>query len=54
MRLRSLNIGTIGKRRKLADMMGGRKVDILSLQETRWKGNKARSAGGGFSGSTMM
>lgn len=40
----TLNVGTmISKRRKLADMMVGRKVDILSLQETRWKGNKTRA-----------
>ncbi|MCJ8736362.1 hypothetical protein PDJAM_G00257420 [Pangasius djambal] len=34
-----------GKGRELADMMERRKVDI---QETRWKGSKARSIGAGF------
>ncbi|KAK3527327.1 hypothetical protein QTP86_020259, partial [Hemibagrus guttatus] len=34
--------------RELADMMERGKVDILCLQETRWKGSKARSIGAGF------
>ncbi|KAK3519927.1 hypothetical protein QTP70_007771, partial [Hemibagrus guttatus] len=40
----------MGKRkgRELADMMERRKVDILCVQETRWKGSKARSIGAGF------
>lgn len=29
-------------------MMERGKVSILSVQETRWKGSKARSIGGGF------
>ncbi|KAK3571021.1 hypothetical protein QTP86_000471 [Hemibagrus guttatus] len=33
------------KGRELADMMERRKVDILCVQETRWKGSKARGAG---------
>ncbi|TRY93881.1 hypothetical protein DNTS_023788 [Danionella cerebrum] len=37
-----------GKGRELADMMERRKVDILCVQETRWKGSKARSIGGGY------
>ncbi|MCI4393350.1 hypothetical protein PGIGA_G00156550 [Pangasianodon gigas] len=37
-----------GKGRELADMMERRKVDILCVQETRWKGSKARSIGVGF------
>ncbi|KAK3506481.1 hypothetical protein QTP70_001796, partial [Hemibagrus guttatus] len=37
-----------GKGRELADMMERRKVDILYVQETRWKGSKARSIGAGF------
>ncbi|KAK3554979.1 hypothetical protein QTP86_002411 [Hemibagrus guttatus] len=37
-----------GKGRELADMMERRKVDILCVQETRWKGSKARSSGAGF------
>ncbi|KAK3559897.1 hypothetical protein QTP86_026171 [Hemibagrus guttatus] len=37
-----------GKGRELADMMERRKVDILCVQETKWKGSKARSIGAGF------
>uniref|UniRef100_A0AAR2IVR4 Endonuclease/exonuclease/phosphatase domain-containing protein n=1 Tax=Pygocentrus nattereri TaxID=42514 RepID=A0AAR2IVR4_PYGNA len=48
-RVGTLNIGTMtGKGRELADMMERRKVDILCVQETRWKGSKARNIGGGF------
>lgn len=44
-----MNIGTMtGKGRELVDMMQRRKVDILCVQETRWKGSKARSLGSGF------
>ena len=43
-----LNIGTMtGRARELADMMERRNVDILCLQETQWKGSKARNIGGG-------
>ncbi|KAK3511562.1 hypothetical protein QTP70_010709 [Hemibagrus guttatus] len=37
-----------GKGRELADVMERRKVGILCVQETRWKGSKARSIGAGF------
>ena len=44
----TLNIGTMtGRGRELADMMERRNVDILCLQETKWKGSKARNIGGG-------
>ncbi|KAK3536457.1 hypothetical protein QTP86_012613 [Hemibagrus guttatus] len=36
------------KGRELADVMERRKVDILCVQETRWKGIKVRSIGAGF------
>ncbi|KAK3519866.1 hypothetical protein QTP70_006701 [Hemibagrus guttatus] len=49
LRIGTLNVGTMtGNGRELADMMERRKVDILSVQETRWKGSKARSIGTGF------
>ncbi|KAK3557698.1 hypothetical protein QTP70_034164 [Hemibagrus guttatus] len=49
LRIGPLNVGTMtGKGRELADMMERRKVDILCVQETRWKGSKARSIGAGF------
>ena len=44
----TLNPDTMtGKGRELADMMVKRKVDILCVQETRWKGSKARNIGDG-------
>ena len=36
-----------GRGRELADMMERRNIDILCLQETKWKGSKARNIGGG-------
>ncbi|KAK3516022.1 hypothetical protein QTP70_001865 [Hemibagrus guttatus] len=49
LRIGTLNVGTMtGKGRELADMMERRRVDILCVQETRWKGSKARSIGAGF------
>ena len=44
----TLNIGTMtGRGRELADLMEQRNVDILCLQETKWKGSKARNIRGG-------
>ena len=44
----TLNIGTMtGRRRELEDMMERRNVYILCLQETKWKGSKARNIGDG-------
>ncbi|KAK3561329.1 hypothetical protein QTP86_030628 [Hemibagrus guttatus] len=44
-----LNVQVVTRKgRELADMMERRKVDILCVQETRWKGSKARSIGAGF------
>ena len=37
-----------GRGRELADMIERRNVDILCLQETKWKGSKARNIGGGY------
>ena len=36
-----------GRGSELADFMERRNVDILCLQETNWKGSKARNIGGG-------
>ena len=48
LRVGTLNIGTmIGRGRELADIMEQRNVDILCLQETKWKVSKARNIGGG-------
>ena len=38
MKVGTLNVGTMtGKGRELAEMMVKRKVDILCVQETKWK-----------------
>ncbi|KAK3543928.1 hypothetical protein QTP70_031839, partial [Hemibagrus guttatus] len=48
LRIGTLNVSTMTRKgRELADMMEIRK-DILCVQETRWKGSKARSIGAGF------
>ena len=47
-RVGTLNIGTMtGRERELADLMKQRNVDILCLQEKKWKRSKARNIGGG-------
>ena len=49
MRVALLNVGSMtGRAREIADMMKRRRVDILCVQETRWKGNKAREIGEGY------
>ncbi|KAF7696116.1 hypothetical protein HF521_006210 [Silurus meridionalis] len=48
-RVGTLNVGTMtGKGREVADMIERRKVDMLCVQETKWKWSKARNIGGGF------
>ena len=37
-----------GKGREVADLMEQKGVDILCVQETRWKGERARCIGGGY------
>ena len=37
-----------GKGRKVVDLMEQRGVDILCVQETCWKGERARCIGGGY------
>ncbi|KAF7707680.1 hypothetical protein HF521_018898, partial [Silurus meridionalis] len=36
------------KMREMADLMERRKVDMFCVQETKWKGSKARKIGGRF------
>ena len=46
-RVETLNVGSMtGRGRELADLMERRNVGVLCVQETRWKGNKARELGG--------
>ena len=48
-RVGTLNVGSMtGRGREVADMMKRRRVDILCVQETRWKGEKARELGDGY------
>ncbi|XP_037772662.1 uncharacterized protein LOC119568274 [Penaeus monodon] len=48
LRIGTLNVGSMtGRGRVLADSMKTRKVDVLCVQETRWKGNKAKELGEG-------
>ena len=49
LRVASLNVGTMtGKGREVADLMERRGANILCVQETRWKGERARCVGGGY------
>ena len=48
-RLGTWNVGSMtGRSREITDIMKERRVDILCVQETEWKGNRAREIGGGF------
>ena len=47
-RIGTLNVGSLtGKSREIADLMSRRNIQILCIQETRWKGAKAREIGEG-------
>ncbi|VDO87408.1 unnamed protein product [Heligmosomoides polygyrus] len=47
-RVGTLNVGTLtGRSREVADLMKRRKIEVLCLQETRWKGAKAKEIGEG-------
>ena len=49
LKVATLNVGTMtGKGREVADLMERRGMDILCVQETRWKGERARCIGGGY------
>ncbi|XP_064107935.1 uncharacterized protein LOC135216493 [Macrobrachium nipponense] len=44
-----LNIGSMtGRGRELAELMRIKRVDILCVQETLWKGNRAKELGDGY------
>ena len=48
-RFLTVNIGTMtGKSREVAEMLKRRRVEIACVQETKWKGNKAREIGEGY------
>ena len=45
----TLNVGSMtGRGREIVDVMEKRKIDILCVQETRWKGQKAKELGLGY------
>ena len=37
-----------GKGREVADLLRRRRVDIACVQETKWKGNRAKEIGDGY------
>ena len=44
-----MNVGTLtGRGREVVELMKMRRVSILCVQETRWKGNKAKELGEGY------
>ena len=49
LRIGTWNVGTLtGKGREIADVMERRKVRILCIQETKWKGKSAKILGNGY------
>lgn len=49
LRWATLNVGSMtGKGRELAALMKKRRIEVLCVQETRWKGDKARELGDGY------
>ena len=48
-RLGSLNVGTMsGKGVEVVAMMERRRLEVLCIQETKWKGDKANTMMGGY------
>ena len=48
-RVGTLNVGIMtGKSREIVDMLERRQLDVLCIQETKWKGSKAREPGAGY------
>lgn len=49
LRYGSWNVGTMtGRSRELADVLKRRRINVACLQETKWKGTKAREIGEGY------
>ena len=49
LRIGTSNVGSMtGRGREVAAMMEKRQLDILCVQETKWKGSKAKDLGGGY------
>ena len=48
-RILTLNVGSMtGRGREIAAVLKERKIDIAGVQETKWKGSKAKMLGDGF------
>ena len=48
-RMGSLNVGTMeGKALEVVEMMKRRKMEVLCVQETKWKGDRARKMAEGY------
>ena len=48
-RIATLNVGSMtGRGQEIVDLMERRRIDIMCVQETKWKGFKAREIGNGF------
>ena len=48
-RIGSLNVGTMeGKALEVVEMMHRRRMEVLYVQETKWKGYRARQMAGGY------
>ena len=48
-RIGSWNVGSMtGKSMEIVDVMKRRRIDVLCVQETKWKGNRAREIGEGY------
>ena len=49
LKIGTLNVGSMtGRGREVAAMMENRQIDVLCVQETKWKGSKAKDLGGGY------
>ena len=45
LKIATLNVGSLtGRAREIVELMERKKIPILGLQETKWKGNKARES----------
>ena len=54
-RIATLNVGSMtGRGQEVVDFMERRKIKIMCVQETKWKGSKARELGNGFKPSVKM
>ncbi|XP_067138146.1 uncharacterized protein [Centruroides vittatus] len=49
LRVGTLNVGSMtGRGMEVVDMMQRKRIDILCVQETRWRGDKAKELGDGY------